>query len=68
MIQAALRKKCLASLPCVLQEKNHLFATKTFSGHLFEKKYTLLHTQFSNLSRNRRVFVQTALRAFILEK
>ena len=35
--QAVLRKKCLASLLCVLQEKNHLFATTTFSGRLFKK-------------------------------
>jgi len=41
IIQAVLRKKCIASSLCVLQEKNHALATKTPSGLLFLKNKCL---------------------------
>jgi hypothetical protein len=52
---------------CIAREKSPVCDKNIFRAFVCEK-YTLLRTQFSNLSRNRRVFVQTALRAFILKK
>ena len=52
---------------CIAREKSPVRDKNILRAFIYEK-YTLLHTQFSNLSRNRRVFVQTALRAFVLEK
>jgi len=69
IIQAVLRKKCIASSLCVLQEKNHALATKTPSGLLFLKNKCLCVLNCKITAETQGYLrKQHSLRAFIFEK